>query len=110
VFQGGIFMGINKQAIMDAFGFDEDDVAMLVEVYFEGTDDSLSDLQSAISANDLEQISKAAHSIKGSSANIQLTDIADVACVLETAGRNGESIDYQGEFDKLNKMIEELKD
>ncbi len=49
-----------------------------------------------------------AHSIKGSAANILLTDISELAKEIELSAREEKDIDYLGKYNTLSKMIEDI--
>jgi len=100
---------IDLQKIADELEFDLEDVEMLLEVFIESADESLELLQNGIQNNDYDTIFKAAHAIKGSAANLTLDDISQVAKTLESEARNSTDFNYQGSFDQLNLLINNLK-
>ena len=72
-----------KDIMEDAF----DD---LVSTYLDDSSEKLVQLESALSAQDAQQVSSLAHSLKGSSSNICAAGLADKFKVLEDMGRAGD--------------------
>jgi HPt (histidine-containing phosphotransfer) domain-containing protein len=100
---------IDLQKIADALDFDLEDVEMLIEVFLESTEESLGLLKTAIQNNDLEEIFKSAHAIKGSSANLTLVNISNIAKEIEKDARDGNYINYIEKYEILNTMISNIK-
>ena len=89
-------------------GFEPDEAAMLVEMFLESAQSTLSQLQSAIEREDYEAIRSHAHSIKGSAANLTLEAIYLHARNIEESARAEAAIDYAAEARKLADMIAEI--
>jgi len=100
---------INLQDIADELDFDLEDVEMLLEVFLESAQESISSLEEAIKENNLEQIFKAAHAIKGSAANLTLSEISDLAKDMEHSAREEESAQYSSMFENLKKLIDNIQ-
>ncbi|TVZ41140.1 PAS domain S-box-containing protein [Alteromonadaceae bacterium 2753L.S.0a.02] len=66
----------------------EDRAKKLVGMFLEQFDERIQDIVDAIEGNDAEQLAKAAHSLKGSSANLGANMLAEVCFELELAGKN----------------------
>ena len=88
--------------------FDRDDVVMLLEMFLEGAQVSLANMEEAIETNDITAISQEAHAIKGSAANMMLADIVDIANDLEVSAKQNKKINYLSLYTKLESMVEEL--
>lgn len=99
---------INLQQIADDLGFDLEDVEMLFEVFINDAKESLLNLKEAIYINDLDLIFTFAHSIKGSSANLMLTDISNIAKEIEHGAKEKKSIEYSKLFENLQTQIENI--
>jgi len=100
---------INLQDIADKLDFDLEDVEMLLEVFLESAQESMSSLEEAVKENNLEQIFKAAHAIKGSAANLTLNEISDLAKDMEHSAREEESAQYGSMFENLKKLIDNIQ-
>ncbi len=99
---------IDLQKIADELEFDLEDIEMLLEVFLESTKDSLSALKEAIDKDDLELIFRSAHAIKGSAANLTLTEISNLAKEIEYSAREKKAVNYVQKFENLKKSIENI--
>lgn len=100
---------LDLQKIADELDFDLEDVEMLVEVFIESAEESLIELKEAIDSNDYDNIFKAAHAIKGSSANLTLMNISDVAKNIELQAREKNDADYHEMYTTLRTIMDEIK-
>ena len=99
---------IDLQKIADELEFDLEDIEMLLEVFLESAKDSLSALKEAIDKDDLELIFRSAHAIKGSAANLTLTEISNLAKEIEYSAREKKAVNYVQKFENLKKSIENI--
>ncbi|MEA3290463.1 MAG: Hpt domain-containing protein [Campylobacterota bacterium] len=99
---------IDLQQIADNLDFDLEDVEMLMEVFLEGAQESLAALKEAVDNNDMDGIYKSAHSLKGSSANLMLTDISEIAKDMELNAREQNNIEYSIKYDELEEKVSAL--
>ncbi len=99
---------INLQKIADELDFDLEDIEMLIEVFLKSADETLVSMQIAIKENNLEQIFKSAHSIKGSAANLTLHKISDLAKEIEHEAREKNSLDYLSKYNELKVLINNI--
>jgi DNA-binding response OmpR family regulator len=74
----------------------------LVQLFIDSGDATLKDIRDAISRGDLTAVSRAAHSYKGSSANIRAGSVSAAAARLEAAAR-------AGAVGRLPELEEELR-
>ena len=68
-------------------GLEEEEYLELLELFVETTGSNLAKLHGGLDACDSRQVLEAAHTIKGSSANLGLTGIAEVAREVEEKAR-----------------------
>jgi len=99
---------LDLQKIADELEFDLEDVEMLLEVFLEGVQENLVELKNGIDSNDYEAIFRAGHAIKGSSANLTLNNISNLAKEIESNARAGQSINYEEYYDKLKLLIDSI--
>ena len=71
----------------------------LVQLFIDSGDATLRDIRDAISRGDLAAVGRAAHSYKGSSANIRAESASTAAARLEAAARAG-AIDQLAELEE----------
>ncbi len=100
---------IDLQKIADELDFDLEDVEMLLEVFTESANESLESLKTAIDDNNFEGIFHAAHAIKGSSANLTLMDISNIAKEIELEARADNSINYLEKYNNLKVLLDNLE-
>ncbi|MFM8369738.1 MAG: Hpt domain-containing protein, partial [Chloroflexota bacterium] len=65
----------------------EDFIAELIDAFFADTLTQMSDMKSAMAANDAETFRRAAHSLKSNAATFGATDLQALARELEMMGR-----------------------
>ncbi len=82
----------------------------LVEIYFKNVSEDLKKLKKAIVKEDFEEISKFAHKIKGSSLNLKLDKVGELASEIEKAAKEEQKIDYKNKFENMEKEIKNIKE
>ena len=65
--------------VAESLGFEEDEIRELLELYVDTTRDDLAQMNAAVKANDITKAHEKAHSIKGSSGNLTLTELYEIA-------------------------------
>lgn len=99
---------IDLQEIADKLDFDLEDIEMLIEVFLEDARESLDVLENAVKTNDIEEIFKSAHSIKGSAANLTLNEISELAREIELNAKENNTYNYEESYKKLKFLTEAL--
>ena len=79
---------MNCKELAENLGLEEEEYLELLELFVETTASNLERLQSGLATGDSGQVSEAAHTIKGSSANLGLLDIAESAKGIEERARH----------------------
>lgn len=100
---------IDLNQIAEYLDFDLEDVEMLIVMFIESANETMIELKKAIYENNLEQIYKSAHAIKGSSANLTLMDISNIAKEIEKEAKSGNNIDYISKYEYLEQLIKNMK-
>lgn len=85
----------------------------LIITFLEDTAERLTSLEALLAAGDLAQASRAAHSIKGSSANMGASGLQELAREVETRAKEGDggaakaaSSKAQAEFGRVRAQLE----
>jgi len=98
--------------LVDNLGLDLEDVKELLELYVGATASDLECLREAINNNDVKVVHERAHSIKGASGNLGLTDFYELAKEIDDLARANnlagvETIynDFESKFQKLSQEI-----
>ena len=94
-------------------GLEVEDVNELLELYDDRTSSDLKTLKISLDAGDAQRIHETAHSIKGSSGNIGLNDLYDLAREIDDRARvnnlNGLEVLIQDLSAKFRKLVREIK-
>ena len=97
---------MNFKDLASNLGLDEEDFNELLEIF---TDTSLTDIEKievGLKENNADTVAKAAHSIKGASANLGFKKIASVAQDIEM---NAKKDNLQGVKEKADSIVKQLK-
>ena len=81
---------MNCKELAENLGLEEEEYLELLELFVETTASNLDRLQSGIAKGDSGEVSEAAHTIKGSSANLGLMEIAESAKGIEEKARQND--------------------
>ncbi|MBW2096438.1 MAG: Hpt domain-containing protein [Deltaproteobacteria bacterium] len=84
-------MNINELA--ENLGLEPDEYMEILELLVDSGKADIASLEQAIAANDAEGVVKAAHSLKGASANLGLMDLSETARDIEFKGREQDLAD-----------------
>ncbi len=74
--------------IAKELGFAPDDVKMIVTVLFEDAEKSMQEIEKMYEKKAWKQIAYEVHSIKGSAANMKLTELSQLALQLEQSAQD----------------------
>ena len=81
---------MDVKELADNLGLEEDEYLELFELFLETTESNLEKLRTGIDTGNTQEVVASSHSIKGSSANLGLEKISEVAkAVEEKARQNG---------------------
>ena len=81
---------MDVKVLADNLGLEEDEYLELLELFLETTESNLEKLRAGIDTGNTQEVVASSHSIKGSSANLGLEKISEVAKgVEEKARQNG---------------------
>jgi HPt (histidine-containing phosphotransfer) domain-containing protein len=97
----------NKSMTMQQLELDEETVDMLLNDFFATLDDALNTLRKAIEINDNITISKAAHYLKGSCANLVMQEAEELLKEMEINAKENKNAHY--EIERLEQVFEKIK-
>ena len=100
---------LDLEKIAVELDFDLEDVEMLMEVFLESAHENIDSLKVAVDSNNLDEIYQLSHAIKGSSANLTLMDISNIAKDMEHNAREKNSINYLDKFTELKTLIDKIE-
>ena len=97
---------LNHEEMADAIGIKAKYIPMLIESYLEESAPILAQLQNAIEEEEFETLSRAAHSIKGSSGNLRFNELYKMAEEMELAAAQADtSFAYSEYFNAIESII-----
>ncbi len=94
----------------EIFEDDTEGIADLLEAALQTGAGHQAALREGIAQRNLDAVMRAAHAIKGSSANIGANDVAAVAARIEAAARANTWNGVPDDADELDRMYERLRD
>ena len=87
-------------------GIDCDTLIMLLDMFAESLGDEIQNIRQAVQSNNLADIHKFAHGLKGSAANLRFKELAECCRILESNAKTGADIDYKKAFENLEKVAD----
>jgi two-component system sensor histidine kinase/response regulator len=82
-----------RERLYDIAGGDAEFVAELIDAFLTSGEEALSEIMAAAAINDGEALSRAAHKLKGASANLHLDALTRLAQSLEVSAKSGQDGD-----------------
>ena len=96
----------SKEEILKSMGgIPEEVYDAIVVSFYEEAKGRVETISNAMKSNDFDTIAKAAHGIKGSAANLRLTQIQDNAKALEHAAKSSNAVDVAKWQEQLTRLI-----
>ena len=93
--------------------FDKEIVKEIIDIYIQEYPDRMKNLKQYIADNNLEELYKEAHSLKGVTANFFDPDTVELARQLESKGKDEDNTGLQEIYEELlivsHKLIDELE-
>jgi len=99
---------VDLAELRDLFGDDPEDEKMLFDVFFQSTEESLSNLENAINDNEEDDWRKAAHKLKGSAANMRANELAAM-CADAEKKHNADTDQKTNHLNAIKQEIELIK-
>jgi len=81
---------LDVQRIREAAGDDPEFIQELMDLYLEDAAERIQELRAALRAGAAAELMRAAHKLKGSSANVGANGVSQCAKTLEEKGRSGD--------------------
>ena len=100
---------MNCKELAENLGLEEKEYLELLELFVETTASNLDRLQSGLAEGDSGEVSEAAHTIKGSSANLGLMEIAESAKGIEERARQNNLEGAAGAIETIRGLVAELR-
>jgi len=100
---------IDLSSVMERIGGDESFLQELIEIYIDDFVEKYSQLKQAIQRGKFGIIKEVAHSLKGASGNLSLTDLQETSYSLELSGKEKNIEQAKKSFLRLGEEFERLK-
>ena len=97
------------QRVADLHGLDTEDIEEIAELCIEDTASNVANLQALTPDGDLETGLRAAHSIKGSAANIGQSEMSEAAKVIESQLRDNDFTNFKDNVIILDAALKKFK-
>ncbi len=97
------------QRVADLHGLDPEDIEEIAELCLEDTATNIANLQALTAGGDLETGLRAAHSIKGSAANIGQTEMSEAAKVIESQLRDNDFTNFEQNVSALDAALKKFE-
>jgi PAS domain S-box-containing protein len=95
-----------RARLMEIAGDDVEFIAELIGAFLTGGEETLAELRDAVANGDVSAIGRAAHKIKGASANLHVDGLAELTLELETRAKNGDTGNWH---DALQRVETEFR-
>jgi len=82
---------------------------MLLKQFLDDLPAQIGELKAAVQYGEAEKLQERAHALKGSAANLSVTQIASIALSLEQMGRNGDFDQCRDGISRLEQELERLE-
>lgn len=93
----------------EKLGLEVDEYLELLELFIDTSDADMANLENAVRTKNAGEAEKAAHSLKGASASLGLTKIAEIARLIEKSAREGSTNDGLELLEKIRDNINGIK-
>ncbi len=102
--------GFDLSSLQDELQLDYEQLEMLMKIYMKKMDETVPKLKEEIEKKEYNNISRLAHSIKGSSANFRLEELQSLADEMEQNAKEENSYyDYENCVRAIEKLYKEIK-
>jgi two-component system, sensor histidine kinase and response regulator len=97
-----------RARLMEIAGDDIEFIAELIGAFLTGGEDTLRELQQAVANGDAAAVGRAAHKLKGASANLHIEGLAAITLEVETRAKAGEPVDWRSDLQRIKMEFERV--
>lgn len=103
------YLHMMKQHLKTAYLLSEEKAETMIPVFVKTLRSHMNRLAELAADNDMEQLSRASHAVKGALLNMGLTDLAQTAHTIEKQCKDGNrTLDYQAMITELQYTISQF--
>ncbi len=95
----------NVRELLERLEGDQDFLRELLQMFRADSQTTLMKAREALAQEDLTEVSRAAHTLKGMLKNLSMNAAAEIAAGLETAARNGARAEAEALFERLDRSL-----
>jgi histidine phosphotransfer protein HptB len=100
------YLHIMRQHLKTAYLLSDEKTTIMIPVFVRTLRSHMDRLAELAADNDMEQLSRASHAVKGALLNVGLTDLAQTAHTIEKQCKDGNrTLDYQAMITELQHTI-----
>ncbi|MCB9418564.1 MAG: response regulator [Ardenticatenaceae bacterium] len=101
---------IDLESVQTSLGADAEELlAELIPMFLEDAEPLLNQLEEAVTSLNAAALKQAAHTIKGSSASLGITSLAELAKEVEYIGRDGNMLQASGKVQEFKTLYSQIK-
>ena len=95
----------NVRELLERLEGDQDFLRELLQLFRTDSQTMLMKAREALAQEDLAEMSRAAHTLKGMLKNLSMSATAELAAALETAARNGARVEAEALLERLDRSL-----
>ncbi len=100
---------MDLKALGENLGLEEDEFLEIVEIFIDTADEDIEKLVAANVSKNIEAVSEAAHSLKGSAGNLGFSELSEISATLENGARNNSIENLSENLPLLTEKLNEIK-
>lgn len=99
-----------RARLTEIAGDDVEFIAELIGAFLTGGEDSLRELQAAVASGDAAAIGRAAHKLKGASANLHIDGLAAITLEVESRAKAGQPSDWRADLERIKTEFNRVRE
>ena len=99
---------MNFKVLAEKLGLDEEEYIELLELLVSTSNAALEKLQAAVEKDDIEEVAKIGHSLKGSLSSLGLTNISETARMIEKDAKKGSLKETSKGIEDIREKLDQL--
>jgi len=99
-----------RARLTEIAGDDVEFIAELIGAFLSGGQETLAELQAAVASGDAAAIGRAAHKLKGASANLHIDGLAALTLEVESRAKAGAPSDWRSDLERIKKEFERVSE
>ena len=101
---------MNIKELAENLGLEDDEYRELVELFIQSGGDDVQKIVEGVAAGNIEQVMRAAHTIKGAAGNLGLVDVSAAAKIVEVRAMNNQLSELTEALKSLQGLMKRISD